>query len=395
MVELFGRKRSRSEIDARTGALAQVAGVELLEYADGPERGVRVLDFRTGAGLSFRVAVDRGFDLLAAELSRRADRLALADRAASSRPRVGRGEPRLGLPALVHRSARDLRPRSRARARDLQPGAVHLSGVHARATIRCTAASRRSRRVFSATASAGTATRARSGPRARSPRWRCSARTWCSRGGSRPRSGAPRSRVDDRVENRGFRPTPHMLLYHYNFGYPLLDEGAELLLPSRAIVHAVHGDLHAQGVGHRLQGPPKADFSEQVYEHDVVAGADGMASALLINPALGAGGFGIRLDYDRDGAALPDPVAVPAVGSVRARHRALDQSRARAQVRRGAGRADVPRARRHPALPHAAVGAGRRRGDRRRAPGGRGPARRRPPISARRAGSSRCCEVGA
>ena len=30
---------------------------------------------------------------------------------------------------------------------------------------------------------------------------------------------------------------------------------------------------------------------------------DGMASALLINPALGAGGFGIRLDYDR--AALP------------------------------------------------------------------------------------------
>ena len=35
----------------------------------------------------------------------------------------------------------------------------------------------------------------------------------------------------------------------------------------------------------------------------MVAGADGMASALLINPALGAGGFGIRLDYER--AALP------------------------------------------------------------------------------------------
>jgi hypothetical protein len=108
--------------------------------------------------------------------------------------------------------------------------------------------------------------------------------------------------VDDRVENRGFRPTPHMLLYHYNFGYPLLDEGAELLVPSRAIVHAVHRDLHAQGGGHRLQGPPNADFSEQVYEQDVVAGADGMALAALVNPAL-RGGFGIRLDYDR--AALP------------------------------------------------------------------------------------------
>jgi hypothetical protein len=64
----------------------------------------------------------------------------------------------------------------------------------------------------------------------------------------------------------------------------------------------VHRDLHAQGVGHRLQGPPKAEFSEQVYEHDVVAAADGMTAAALINPAL-HGGFGIRLDYDR--AALP------------------------------------------------------------------------------------------
>ena len=75
-----------------------------------------------------------------------------------------------------------------------------------------------------------------------------------------------------------------------------------LMVPSRAIVHAVHRDLHAQGVGHRLQGPPKADFSEQVYEHDLIAAADGLTAAALINPAL-RGGFGIRLDYDR--AALP------------------------------------------------------------------------------------------
>ena len=38
----------------------------------------------------------------------------------ATRPRLARGEPRLGLPALVHRPARDLRPRSCARARDLQ-----------------------------------------------------------------------------------------------------------------------------------------------------------------------------------------------------------------------------------------------------------------------------------
>jgi hypothetical protein len=92
-----------------------------------------------------------------------------------------------------------------------------------------------------------------------------------------------------------------MLLYHFNFGWPLLDQGSEFLAPIRAIVHAAH-DLRAQGTGYRTQGPPRADFREQVYQHDVVAGAGGMASALLINPRLGAG-LAVRLDYDR--AALP------------------------------------------------------------------------------------------
>ena len=35
----------------------------------------------------------------------------------------------------------------------------------------------------------------------------------------------------------------------------------------------------------------------------MVAAADSMAPAMLINPGLGAGGFGIRLDWDR--GALP------------------------------------------------------------------------------------------
>ncbi|MEM7023714.1 MAG: DUF4432 family protein, partial [Pseudomonadota bacterium] len=108
--------------------------------------------------------------------------------------------------------------------------------------------------------------------------------------------------MDDRVENRGFRPTPHMMLYHFNFGYPLLDEGSEFLAPIREIVHAIH-ELREQGTGYRTQGPPKPDFREQVYQHDVVAGADGMASAMLINPSIGEGGLAVRLDYDQ--GAMP------------------------------------------------------------------------------------------
>jgi len=34
--------------------------------------------------------------------------------------------------------------------------------------------------------------------------------------------------IRDTVENEGFRPTPHAILYHINFGYPFLDEATEI-----------------------------------------------------------------------------------------------------------------------------------------------------------------------
>ncbi len=36
-------------------------------------------------------------------------------------------------------------------------------------------------------------------------------------------------RIKDKVINRGNTPAPHMLLYHCNFGWPLVDEGAKLV----------------------------------------------------------------------------------------------------------------------------------------------------------------------
>ncbi len=41
--------------------------------------------------------------------------------------------------------------------------------------------------------------------------------------------GQAEIRVQDQVINRGNQTVPHMLLYHCNLGYPLVDEGAELI----------------------------------------------------------------------------------------------------------------------------------------------------------------------
>jgi len=41
--------------------------------------------------------------------------------------------------------------------------------------------------------------------------------------------GEPIIRIRDVVTNRGGEPVPHMLLYHCNYGYPLVDEGTDIL----------------------------------------------------------------------------------------------------------------------------------------------------------------------
>ncbi|MGO4840114.1 DUF4432 domain-containing protein, partial [Rhizobiaceae sp. 2RAB30] len=63
MVELYGTRRSRRDLAASAGSLSQFAGVRLMTLGDGVERGIRMLEFRTGTGLRFTVLVDRALDI--------------------------------------------------------------------------------------------------------------------------------------------------------------------------------------------------------------------------------------------------------------------------------------------------------------------------------------------
>ncbi|KFC68248.1 hypothetical protein FF80_01972 [Devosia sp. LC5] len=60
-------------------------------------------------------------------------------------------------------------------------------------------------------------------------------------------------RAYDRVASRGFRPTRHALLYHFNFGYTFLDKGLEVVgLPAPLL-----GDM-------RADSPVPGDIGERV-----------------------------------------------------------------------------------------------------------------------------------
>jgi galactose mutarotase-like enzyme len=100
------------------------------------------------------------------------------------------------------------------------------------------------------------------------------------------RLGADALHVEDTVTNEGFDTQPHMILYHCNLGFPLLNENAELDINAADTVP--RDDEAKKGVDTWMQFQPPTDgYAEQVFRHAVVPDDDGMASAQLRSPDAG------------------------------------------------------------------------------------------------------------
>ena len=67
MPSIFGRPFEREELRRLVGGMAQLAGIRLVDLADGRVRGMRAAEVFTGSGFRFQVLLDRGLDLGAAE----------------------------------------------------------------------------------------------------------------------------------------------------------------------------------------------------------------------------------------------------------------------------------------------------------------------------------------
>lgn len=91
--------------------------------------------------------------------------------------------------------------------------------------------------------------------------------------------------IEDQVENQGFAPAEFLQLYHMNYGWPLVDEGIELVAPEHRVTP--QNDIARAGLSEwRHFGEPVADFTEQVFYHDLPVDVAGMASIELRNPKL-------------------------------------------------------------------------------------------------------------
>lgn len=93
-------------------------------------------------------------------------------------------------------------------------------------------------------------------------------------------------KIKDVIENQGFDEQPFMLLYHCNFGYPLVDENVHLIEPEGTVVKA----RDKEGVEEKCFEfqKPTHDYQEQVFYHEI-PGKD--VKAILYNPERKLGAY--------------------------------------------------------------------------------------------------------
>lgn len=288
MARLWGREWTRDELEQRVGDLQQIAGVRLVELADGKERGVRAAQVRTGSGLAFTVLLDRGLDVSHADWCGRP----LNWRSMTEDVHPAYFEPEgLGWVRSFYGGLMVTCGLSWAGApcRDPDAGPARLGprdlGLHG--YISHTPA----KNVYADGAWSG-------------DEYSMWVRGRCQEGlvfgenlvlhrEIRADLGANCFTVRDRVENAGWDRLEHMILYHINIGFPAVDADSELLSPSLKITprdaEAEDGQERA-----RILDPPIPGYHEKAYFHELAAGPDGRTATAIVNRRLG---FGVYVRY--------------------------------------------------------------------------------------------------
>lgn len=291
MPDLFGRSWTRPDLARRVGRLEQVGGVRLVTLGDGIGRGVRVLEFRSGAGLSFDVLVDRAFDIGRFEVD-------------------GRSLTWLSTTGVV--APWYAEPMGLGWFRAWGGGMLVTCGLDHTLLGGTDDATQFSQPHILTTQEYGLHGRVGFLPATLvgyGERWVDDTCVLWAEGRVRQAAvfgeslelrrtievdlGGLAVRVRDVVENVGFSRTSHMYLYHVNAGFPLVDAGAELLIPAGpGAPVGPYGD-----VDYRRLTEPIPDEMEKCWEHEMVAEPGGLVPAGVVNRALGLGLYQL---YRRD-----------------------------------------------------------------------------------------------
>jgi len=276
--ELFGR--ARGEAERRIGALDQVARIDRFIDDDGSGRGARRVRLVTGGGLEAELHPDRALDL--GQVTYRGIPLAWISPVGMSTPALAEsrggqwlrsfgggllatcGLDTFGPPTVDNGIEYPQHGRVGVTPATLTRTEIVGDELLVAGTVRQTA-------VFGENL--------------------LLRRTWAAD------LGGSSLRLNDTVRNEGLTDAGHMVLYHVNIGWPLLDESATLHVESREVTPRDEDARSGAGRWHQIE-PPQEGYREQVFGHDFRD--HGVVTVAIDNPTLN-----LRLELAFDSATLP------------------------------------------------------------------------------------------
>ena len=294
MAKLYGREYTKAELLARVGDISQIARIKPYRLIEGREDGVMALDVTNGGGLSFTVIPSRGMDISAAHYNGRS--LAWRSSVGDSHPAYfdhegenGRGWLRSFPGGLVTTCGL-----SWAGATDSEDGQRY--GLHGRISnlpaenVRWHGNWHDDEYVLSVYGEVRQTTVFGENLVLRREISTC--------------LGSTSLILNDFVENCGFNPTPHMMLYHINIGFPAVNDTARLISPTRSIVCR---DADAEGKKDRYAAmqAPEVGYRETVYFHDLAENKEGFVQAAVADDSAQSSdpnnpGFGVYCRYSAE-----------------------------------------------------------------------------------------------
>ncbi|MFA5689773.1 MAG: aldose 1-epimerase family protein [Kiritimatiellales bacterium] len=262
-------EKTEAELFPYIGTMKQLAGIRTSVLDDGRGRGIRIAEVNNGSGLRFTVLLDRGMDI--GEASYNGIPVAYQSPVGAVHPAyynadganwlrsfgggllTGCGLQNVGTPSKgegLHGRLSNIPAENISIRQEWKNGRYELSVAGIVKEVGFFGENLELRRTISTMFGDNTIT------------------------------------IADDVVNCGVRPSPLMLLYHINAGFPLLDEHAVLAGNVKSTVSRTENAAAGIGEWNRCQ-PPAKGYVEQCFFHDVEPDADGMARMTLKNPRTG------------------------------------------------------------------------------------------------------------
>ncbi len=286
-MKLFGKEMSQQEILDRVGDISQLGGIKSYDMNDGFSRGVRAIDVKTTAGLDMTVLADRCLDI--SYLSYKSIPISWRSAVPITHPSYFEskwdvwlrtfygglfttcGLTYFGFPSVdegteynIHGRAANLpgynichetvweddtyKFNISGKAREVKHGGDKLELTRKITTI----------------------------------------------------MDEPKIMIEDRVKNIGSKKSPIMMLYHFNIGYPIIDEDSKLIEPKANVF--TKDETSKKGFANYTNfAAPASGYENELYFHEINPDIEGYGNIAIVNEGFNNGeGIGIWLRYKQD-----------------------------------------------------------------------------------------------